>query len=142
MASKCCLVTYQKVWVILDEFHHADHFLYRHHLMDPQVDRGVYADHPVGLPDMQTFINALEDIASMTEKNMGNEQTPPVADKFTQVWLSCFRNQRSDLRRARKDYKAPDLSIKMILCTDLYLAVQCLIGRVDVTTVPQGFRSY
>jgi hypothetical protein len=84
--------TFVKVWFILDEFHHVDHFLHRHFLMDPNINRGYYKDHPIVRPDMQTFINALEDVASMTEKNMGSRQTPPVTDIFTQLWLDYFRN--------------------------------------------------
>jgi hypothetical protein len=121
-------------------FHHVDIFVYRHKDIDPLVERGMYNGHPITSPHLQTFLNTLEDIATMLEIDMTSWRTPPITDNFTQLWLDYFQSQRKDTKRTAKIWKAPDLSIEIILCTDVYMKVQEIFRRADSTTISDDYR--
>jgi len=129
-----CMFTYERVWHILNLFADITKFWDRHRWLDPLVESGQLKGHPVALPRLQSFINALDDIASTLRKPALKSATPPVLDNFTELWLNYFKDQIRAYDAAEgvsPPNTGPILSIELLLCTDLYLKVQSILSCLE-----------
>lgn len=113
----------------------------RYILMEEMVEDGFLAN--ASWPALESLHNALEDIASMQEAKI--RQDPPAMDNFTQLWRDYFQAlygddlDKNDFTRKMNE-KRPDLSVEIVLCTDIYLDVQNLIPATDPNLIPDDYK--
>ena len=140
LAQFSCLKTYSLIWRVLDGYFVDDCFN-RYILMEEMVEEGFLAN--ASCPALESLHNALEDIASMQEAKI--RQDPPPMDNFTQLWRDYFQAlygddfYENDFTRKMNE-KRPDLSVEIVLCTDIYLDVQDLIPAADPNLIPDDYK--
>jgi len=140
LAQFSCLKTYSLIWRVLDGYVVDDCFN-RYILMEEMVEDGFLAN--ASWPALESLHNALEDIASMQEAKI--RQDPPAMDNFTQLWRDYFQAlygdglDKNDFTRKMNE-KRPDLSVEIVLCTDIYLDVQNLIPATDPNLIPDDYK--
>ncbi|KAI4696647.1 uncharacterized protein J4E88_000824 [Alternaria novae-zelandiae] len=143
LADFSCLGTFADTWVVVDSFFHENDGFGRYRSMEDMVANGYFKDQKRGGPLLESLFNALEDIAIIQEVSKTDTwQDPPIMDNFTQLWRDYFRDLYAHTRGKSKksNGKAPDLSVEIILCTDIYLDVQKIITLADSNIIPHDYR--
>ncbi|KAI4679873.1 hypothetical protein J4E81_010278 [Alternaria sp. BMP 2799] len=107
-----CLHTYNCVWEFLEAYPTAMSLLER---------RGFNGRRDIPSRN-QCLLNVMDDIVYMIKDV---RERPPVMDNFTQEWYGYLKRGFDDDLEAKEDYRyGPNISIEMMLYTDLYIGVQ------------------
>ncbi|KAI1681665.1 S-malonyltransferase [Pyrenophora tritici-repentis] len=115
------LATFFETSNMLERYHHQAVFSLRPTTIQPLIE----SEHiPNDLPSFHALINALEDIAILID--LGIEL--PAMDNFTQTWYTYLKQQRDDRAKEQKKQKPANLSIEMLLYTDLYIQTQMVFN--------------
>ncbi|KAI4681815.1 uncharacterized protein J4E84_007411 [Alternaria hordeiaustralica] len=126
-----CLHTYNCVWEFLEAYPTAMSLLER---------RGSDGRRDVPLRN-QSLLYAMDDILYMVKDV---RERPPVMDNFTQEWYGYLKRGFDDDLEPKEDYQyGTNISIEMMLYTDLYIGVQdCLVPLVPLNKRSDGRNDY
>ncbi|KAI4681841.1 uncharacterized protein J4E84_007437 [Alternaria hordeiaustralica] len=124
VAEFSCLNTYNTIRHALSRFFQPENYAGRYRAMELVLQIGYFDNYKTDMPALQPLVNALEDILGMDVEGMGSFRDPPIMDNFTQLWREYLQTLYTAPKpEGQEKRELPDLSVELVLCTDLYLKV-------------------
>ncbi|KAI4679847.1 hypothetical protein J4E81_010252 [Alternaria sp. BMP 2799] len=142
VAEFSCLDTYTTIRHALSRFFQAENYAGRYRAMELVLRIGYFDNYKTDMPALQPLVNALEDILGMDVEEMGSFQHPPIMDNFTQLWREYLQTLYSAPKpEGQKKRELPDLSVELVLCTDLYLKVQEVVILAEPNIIRDDYKN-
>ena len=110
--------------------------------MELVLQIGYFDDYETDMPALQPLVNVLEDILGMDVEGMGSFQDPPIIDNFTQLWREYLQTLCSAPKpEGQEKRELPDLSVELVLCTDVYLKVQEVVALAEPNIIRDDYKN-
>ncbi|KAI4936751.1 uncharacterized protein J4E92_001476 [Alternaria infectoria] len=142
VAEFSCLDTYTTIRHALSRFFQDEKYGRRYRVMEAMLRDGYFDDYKTDMPALQPLVNALEDVLGMDVDGMGSFQDPPIMDNFTQLWREYLQTLYSAPKpEGQEKRELPDLSVELVLCTDLYLKVQEVVTLAEPNIIRDDYKN-
>ncbi|KAI4658885.1 uncharacterized protein J4E79_006645 [Alternaria viburni] len=142
VAEFSCLDTYTTIQHALSRFFQDEKYARRYRVMEAMLRDGYFDDYKTDMPALQPLVNALEDVLGMDVDGMGSFQDPPIMDNFTQLWREYLQTLYSAPKsEGQEKRELPDLSVELVLCTDLYLKVQEVVTLAEPNIIRDDYKN-